>query len=192
MFSRLFDFLICGVVGYLVGSIPSGVLLARLFGWPDPRAYGSGHTGAMNVSRGAGKVALVIVMLVDMLKGLAAVLIVSELWANPWAITLAGIAAVAGHNWPVWLRFRGGMGLSTGAGAMITLAWPVVVVAAASLAAIRILLIRHTPRATIAASLTIPPALWLFDYPPQIFWLGTGIAVLIIVRHMSDWNRQYS
>jgi len=186
-----FVLLISGVIGYLIGSIPSGVLLARLFGWPDPRVHGSGHTGAMNVSRGAGKSALVIVMLVDMLKGAAVVLSASLLWANPWAITVAGIAAVAGHNWPLWLRFRGGMGLSSGAGAVLTVAWPVVLVAAASLAVLRVLLIRHTPRATIAASLTISPMLWLIGSSPPIFWLGTGIAVLIIVRHMSDWNRRY-
>ncbi len=104
----------------------------------------------------------------------------------------AGIAAVIGHNWPVWLRFRGGMGLATGAGAVISLAWPVVLIAAASLVIIRLLIIRHSPRATIAASCIIPVALWLLHYPPPIFWLGTGIALLIVMRYSSDWNRKYT
>lgn len=188
---NLIGALACMAAGYVVGSIPSGVLLARQFGWPDPRNHGSGHTGALNVSRGAGKGALVIVLLVDAVKGLAAVLIAPLLWDSPWAVTAAGIAAVAGHNWPVWLRLRGGMGLATSAGAVITLAWPVVLIAAASLALIRFLIIRHSPRAVIAASFTIPLALWLLRYPPPIFWLGTGIAMLVITRHASDWDRRY-
>lgn len=183
--------LICVAAGYLIGSIPSGVLLARLFGWPDPRNHGSGHTGALNVSRGAGKGALAVVLIVDAAKGLAAVLVAPLLWDNPWAVTAAGLAAVAGHNWPVWLRFQGGMGLATGVGAMVTLAWPVVLIAAGSLAIIRFLIIRHSPRATIVASFTIPVALWLFRSPPPIFWLGTGIAALAIMRHAGDWDRKY-
>lgn len=188
----LIGVLACVVVGYGVGSIPSGVLLAWLCGWPDPRNHGSGHTGALNVSRGAGKGALMLVLLFDAAKGLAAVLIAPLMWASPWAVTAAGLAAVIGHNWPVWLRFRGGMGLATGIGAVILLAWPVVLVAAISLAIIRFLIIRHSPRATIAASFTIPVALWLLHSPPPIFWLGTGIAALAIIRHASDWNRQYN
>jgi glycerol-3-phosphate acyltransferase PlsY len=131
-------------------------------------------------------------LIVDAAKGLAAVLIAPLVWGNPWATTAAGLAAVIGHNWPVWLRFRGGMGLATGIGAVITLAWPVVLVAAVSLTIIRFLIIRHSPRATIVASFTIPLALGLLRYPPPIFWLGTGIAALAIMRHASDWDREYS
>lgn len=183
---------LAAVVGYLVGSIPTGVLLARLFGWPDPRNHGSGHTGALNVSRGAGKGALVIVMVADMLKGLAAVLPAGILSSNPWAITLAGIAAVAGHAWPVWLRFRGGMGLATGFGAVLSRSWPASLIGLVALIGIRLLIIHHTPRASIAAMLTVPPTLWLLGAPPPTFWLGTGCALLIALRHTSDWNRQYN
>ncbi len=181
----------CVAAGYLLGSVPSGVLLARLFGWPDPRTHGSGHTGALNVSRGAGKGALVLVFLADVAKGLVAALLAPYLWNNPWAVTAAGIAAVIGHNWPVWLHFRGGMGLATSIGAAVLAAWPVVLVAAVSLAMIRFLIIRHSPRATIVASLTIPVTMRLLGYPTPIFWLGTGIATLAILRYASDWNRKY-
>jgi glycerol-3-phosphate acyltransferase PlsY len=185
------ELFVAGMVSYLLGSIPSGVLLARLFGWPDPRTYGSGHTGGLNVSRGAGKRALVIVMLADVLKGLAAVLAALHLSANPWAIPVAGMAVVAGHNWPLWLRFKGGMGLSTALGATITLIWPVVLAAATLLVVVRFLLIRHTPRAAIIALLVVPPMLWLLRYPPALFWSGTGIVALLIARHAADWNRNY-
>src|SRR5574337_843168 len=106
------------VSGYLLGSIPMGVILARVFGWDDPRHYGSGHTGAMNVSRRAGRSALVIVLLADLLKGALAVLLAQFMTIDPWAVTIAGIMAVLGHCWPVWLNFRGGMGLATGMGAV--------------------------------------------------------------------------
>src|SRR5512143_139942 len=115
--------ILVAAIAYLLGSIPMGVLLARLFGWDDPRTHGSQHTGAMNVSRRAGKAALVIVLLADFLKGVAAVLIAPLVWGSPAAVPLAGVAAVTGHCWPVWLGFKGGMGLATGMGAVAVYAW---------------------------------------------------------------------
>ena len=92
------------LLGYLIGSIPTGVLLARIFGWPDPREHGSGHTGGLNSLRGGGPAAGVIVMLADIAKGAAAVLLAKAAFPHPYAITVAGIFAVVGHNWPIWLR----------------------------------------------------------------------------------------
>ncbi|HEC22044.1 MAG TPA: glycerol-3-phosphate acyltransferase, partial [Chloroflexi bacterium] len=106
------------VAGYLLGSIPTGVLLARLFGWPDPRTHGSGHIGGLNSLRGGGLVAGVLVALGDLAKGFAAVWLAEHLSPGPWAIPLGGVAAVIGHNWPVWLGFSGGMGLATAGGAV--------------------------------------------------------------------------
>jgi acyl phosphate:glycerol-3-phosphate acyltransferase len=178
-------------LGYLLGSVPMGVLLSRLFGWDDPRTHGSGHTGAMNVSRRGGKVALVVVLIADTLKGLAAVSIASLISANPWAVPLAGIAAVAGHCWPVWLHFRGGMGLATGMGAVVIYAWVAVLFAGVGLAIIRFLIVKHTPRAVIVAALLVVPAAWLMRLSPPIFVLTAGIAMLIAARHTVDWGRKY-
>jgi glycerol-3-phosphate acyltransferase PlsY len=189
--SEVLNLILVGIAGYLLGSIPMGVLLSRLFGWADPRTYGSGHTGALNVSRRAGKVGLAVVMLADVVKGLAAVLIAPVISANPWAIPMAGSLAVAGHCWPVWLRFRGGMGLMTGMGAVVAYAWPVVVFAVATVAIMRFVIIKHMPRSVIATTLLILPAAWLLHLGPPIFVLTAGVALLIAARHTIDWNRKY-
>ena len=141
------DLLAAAGIGYMLGSVPMGVLLARVFGWPDPRTHGSRHTGAMNVSRGGGKAALAIVLIADMLKGLAAIWIVLQLLT----VLAAGL----------------------------------------SLAVIRLLIIKHTPRATIAVSTVIPITLLLTHASWPVFWLGTGIAILASLRHSTDWNRVY-
>jgi len=185
------DLLAAAGIGYMLGSVPMGVLLARVFGWPDPRTHGSRHTGAMNVSRGGGKAALAIVLIADMLKGLAAIWIVLQLLTHPYAITVAGLMVVIGHIFPVWLRFSGGMGLAPGVGTMLLLSPITVLAAGLSLAVIRLLIIKHTPRATIAASTVIPITLLLTHAPWPVFWLGTWIAILASLRHATDWNRVY-
>ncbi len=177
--------------GYLLGSIPMGVLLARWLGWPDPRYHGSGHTGALNVSRGAGLVALFVVGAADVLKGLAAVGLASQLSANPWAVAGAGIAAVAGHNWPVWLGFSGGMGLSASAGALVMHAPLAILITGIVLLAVRLLVIKHSPRAVIASMAAVPPLLILLHVPAPTFWLAVGCAALIALRYTSNWNRVY-
>ena len=179
------------VAGYLIGSVPSGVLLARAFGWPDPRAHGSGHTGALNVSRAAGRGALLLVVLADLLKGAFAVWLGSHLPLNPWSAVAAGLGAIVGHNWPVWLNFRGGMGLATGAGA-VGLLWPLAVVAAAAILIAALLVLRHPPRAAVVTFFVLPVVLWLLPVAPHVFWLATGGGLVIALRHLSDWNREYA
>jgi glycerol-3-phosphate acyltransferase PlsY len=188
----VFDLIIAGLAGYLIGSIPMGVLLARVFGWPDPRGHGSGHTGGLNVARGAGTAAGVAVGVADLLKGLAAVLLAGALFENPWAVTGCGIAAVAGHNWPVWLRFRGGMGLAAAAGAMLTRSWLTLVIAIAVAALLRFVVIKHSPRATIAAMIAVPLILLLLRVDAPTFWLGAGMALLVALRYSTNWNRRYN
>ncbi len=182
---------LAAAAAYLLGSIPMGVLLSRLFGWDDPRTHGSQHTGALNVSRRAGKVALAVVLLADFLKGLAAVLVAPLLWSSPWAVPLAGIAVVAGHCWPVWLRFEGGMGLASGMGAVAAYAWPAVLFAGAALAIIRFVILKHTPRAVIAAALLTLPAAWLMRFELPVFALVASVVLLIAARHTIDWDRKY-
>ena len=180
------------VAGYLVGSIPMGVLLARLFGWPDPRTHGSHHTGGLNISRGAGVAAGALVLLLDAAKGAFAVWLATRIAPSPWAIVAGGVGAVVGHCWPVWLRFDGGMGLATGMGAVVVYAPLAVLIAAALLGALRFTLIRHTPRATIVAALLVPVALLLLRVTPPVFGLGTAVSLIIALRHTADWNRQYA
>jgi glycerol-3-phosphate acyltransferase PlsY len=111
------------LVGYLLGSVPSGVVAARVFGHADPRQFGSGKTGATNILRTVGPGAAVMVAITDILKGIAPVLLAryvifpGELWAE----TLAGFAAMLGHNYSVFIRFKGGRGVATGGGVIIAM-----------------------------------------------------------------------
>ena len=110
------------IVAYLLGSIPFGLILTRLAGGPDLRATGSGNIGATNVLRTGRKDIAVATLLLDMLKGTAAVLIAARFL--PEAAPLAALAVVIGHCFPVWLKFRGGKGVATLMGVSLGLAWP--------------------------------------------------------------------
>ena len=117
------------LLGYLLGSIPSGFLVGQWCKGIDLRTIGSGSTGATNVLRNVGKGPALAVFFVDVAKGAAAVLLARSL--NPtsalidWIQVLAGLAALAGHIWPVWLGFKGGKAVATGFGMFLGLAWPV-------------------------------------------------------------------
>ena len=128
------------VIGYLLGSIPTGLLMGRLHGI-DVRDYGSGKTGFTNALRLLGLRAAALVMAVDVAKGAAPVQIGHFLFDEPWAAALGGIAAVAGHTWPVFAGFRGGRGVATTFGAFFAMAplaaLPLLAVAGAVLAATR-------------------------------------------------------
>ena len=111
-------------VSYFIGSLPTGYLVARIFRGVDIRTVGSGSIGATNVRRLMGQGWAVFVTLVDMLKGaLALLLTVESASSDPWLLSLSALAAVLGHNYPVWLRFRGGKGVATTYGTMFFI-WP--------------------------------------------------------------------
>jgi glycerol-3-phosphate acyltransferase PlsY len=110
-------------LGYVLGSVPFGLILTRLFGAGDLRSIGSGNIGATNVLRTGRKGLAAATLLLDLLKGLAAVLVAAQLWPE-WA-ALAGLGAFLGHCFPVWLGFKGGKGVATTAGIAFGLAWPV-------------------------------------------------------------------
>jgi glycerol-3-phosphate acyltransferase PlsY len=180
------------LVAYLLGSIPFGVLAARIFGWPDPRTHGSGHTGGLNTIRGGGVLAGLLVVALDIGKGFLAVWLTTRLDPEPpiLAVALAGAAVVAGHNWPLFARFKGGMGLSTSAGAMATHAviFPVIGAVAWGLFT---LIIRHSARAVVAAAAAVLISLWLLRVDAETLWLGAAMLAVVVIRYLSDWNRTY-
>ncbi|HJM90004.1 MAG TPA: glycerol-3-phosphate 1-O-acyltransferase PlsY [Dehalococcoidia bacterium] len=127
-------------VGYLLGSVSPGLLIGRLHG-VDVREYGSGKTGVTNVLRSVGRLAAAVVFVADIGKGSVAVLVGSQLFDEPWAAALGGVAVVAGHSWPVFAGFRGGRGVATAFGAFLAIdpvaALIVLVAAGVTLAATR-------------------------------------------------------
>ena len=139
------------IAGYLIGAIPVGLLISRLFRGVDLRDYGSGKTGFTNSLRVLGLRRSLPVFLGDFGKGVAAVLLTQVYTDDPWARAAAGFAAIVGHVWPVFAGFRGGRGLLAGAGALVALN-PLAALAAIPLAGIALYLTRYVSLASITAA----------------------------------------
>jgi glycerol-3-phosphate acyltransferase PlsY len=189
------ELLLAAVWGYLLGAVPTGVLVSRALRGTDVRRQGSGHTGGLNVSRVAGFWAGALTAVGDALLGVGAVAGAPLLAENPWAATVAGVAAVVGHDWSVFIRFGGGIGLSSLGGALLVLAPLHTLGAAAALVVFWLILVRllhvHRARCTILAMVLIGPLLWMMGTPPHTVLLGVLGGVVVIVKTLPDWSRQY-
>ena len=178
-------FAIAFAVGYLLGSIPFGVVLTRLAGLGDIRAIGSGNIGATNVLRTGNKFLAAATLLLDGGKGAAAALL-GGLYGPDMAVTAAA-AAVIGHMFPLWLRVRGGKGVATVLGVLLAIAWPVGLACCAIWLAVAALL-RFSSLAAIVALAASPfLAWWLAD--PQRAELTGFLALLVILRHHANIRR---
>ena len=178
--------------GYLLGSVPWGVILTRMVGLGDIRAIGSGNIGATNVLRTGNKGLAAAVLLLDAAKGAFAVGIFHFYLGPPGAAVWAGLGAVIGHMFPVWLGFKGGKGGATGLGVMLALAWPVGVVACVVWLVVAGVA-RMSSLATLAAFAAMPVAavsLWWFVLAPApVVWLALAIGALVFGRHHENIRR---
>lgn len=179
------------VLAYLLGSIPVGVLVARRRD-VDVRAEGSGNIGATNVARTTGKKVGAAVLLADALKGAVAMLLALALdlegRSGSYAVALVGVAVIAGHCFPVWLRFRGGKGVATALG-VFAVAAPGALVVAASVFAAVVSLSRIVSLGSISAALVMPLFLALSGGEPALVSLGAGAAAIVIVQHRQNLRR---
>ena len=176
-------------VGYLLGSIPFGIILTRLFGAGDLRQIGSGNIGATNVLRTGRKELAAATLILDGAKGAAAVLLarhfMPELGQD--GAMIAGAAAKVGHCYPVWLKFRGGKGVATLLGLSFALAWPIgLVFAAAWLGAV--LLARISSLGGMVGAVSAPVAALGFGYPVYAIGLA-GLAAIVLWRHRENIAR---
>ena len=174
------------LLGYAIGSIPFGLLLTRAAGMGDVRNIGSGNIGATNVLRTGNKGLAAGTLLLDLLKGLAPVLIAERLGGEVAAAFAAG-AAVLGHCFPVWLGFKGGKGVATNAGVAFGLAWPVGLAYAFVWLSV-LAIFRISSLAGMAAVVAAAAAAPLFGYP-QFFPVLAAIALLIIYLHRANIAR---
>jgi len=174
------------LLGYLIGSIPFGLLLTRAAGMGDVRKIGSGNIGATNVLRTGNKGLAAGTLLLDLLKGLAPVLIAERLGGEVAAAFAAG-ASVLGHCFPVWLGFKGGKGVATNAGVAFGLAWPVGLAYAFVWLSV-LAIFRISSLAGMAAVVAAAAAAPLFGYP-QFFPVLAAIALLIIYLHRANIAR---
>lgn len=184
--------LISASIGYLLGSVPFGYLLVRIFHGEDIRQTGSGNIGATNVSRTSLALGIV-TLLLDAAKGLVAVLLARFLFpGNMLAIGVAALFAVVGHVFPVWLKFRGGKGVATGLGSFILLAPKSVVICIAIFLAL-VALFRYVSLASMTAVALLPVLIFvLTPRMPQLALVALLAALLILVQHRGNMGRLLS
>ena len=189
-------YIVIAVAAYLLGSIPTGYLVARARGI-DIRAVGSGNIGATNVFRMVGKTAGVFALVVDGLKGYAACT-----WLSDWVLTLlggpttstelcrilAGLTAVLGHNFTCWLKFKGGKGIATSAGVYFALA-PLAAGIALVTGIVTAVLTRYVSIASIAAAVALPTAVWFTKDSLFLGIVTTALGLLAIFKHRSNIQR---
>jgi glycerol-3-phosphate acyltransferase PlsY len=175
-------------VGYLFGSIPFAFLLVRRGGGRDLRTWGSGNLGAANVLRTSGVGAGVTVALLDMGKGALSVLLAG--WLAPWAPApaVAGLAAIVGHVYPVWLGFRGGKGVATACG-VFALLTPLAILPAAGVFVIVVWATRLVSLGSLAGTLLLPPVAWLTGAPAPVVVAAGAAALIIVSRHRPNLVR---
>jgi acyl phosphate:glycerol-3-phosphate acyltransferase len=179
---------------YLLGSIPFGLLIVKARGGPDIRSLGSGNIGASNVTRNAGAFAGVLTLLLDAGKGYLAVWLAARFTgANVHWMMAAAVAAVIGHVFPVWLRFKGGKGVATSLGVFLPLCWQAVA-AAAVVWLLVVAFWRYASLGSIAAAAAMPVLIYLFyaprHAPPTYVSLSTiFIALLVLAKHRANMER---
>ncbi|MCG6858164.1 MAG: glycerol-3-phosphate 1-O-acyltransferase PlsY [Salaquimonas sp.] len=166
------------LAGYLLGSIPFGLLLTRIAGFGDLRGIGSGNIGATNVLRTGNKALAATTLALDTLKGTAAVLLCG--YFSPEAGLVAGLGAFVGHCFPVWLKFRGGKGVATFLGILIAVAWPVAIAFAAIWLAVAAIT-RYSSLSALTAMTATPVILW--------WWAGPVPALLFVILAALSWYR---
>lgn len=180
-------FIPSAAIGYLLGSIPFGFLLAKLAGYGDIRRIGSGATGATNVLRTGHRWLALLTLLLDAAKGMAAVWLAAWIFAGGEAALIAGTAAVVGHVFPVWLGFKGGKGVATAVGVILALSWQVGLIVC-----VIWLLIALVSRISSVASLTAvtaAPLLMWWMSGDQAALFALAISALVIISHRENIAR---
>lgn len=174
--------------GYLLGSLPFGLWLGKWFYGTDLREHGSKNTGATNAYRVLGRVPAFWVFFLDTAKGMAGVYLGSLVTGNPYAEVFGGIAAICGHNWSLFLGFKGGRGVATGLGVIALLA-PQVTVIVFAVWALIVYVTRYVSLASIVAAALVPPLMWFFQASAEVLLFGFAAAAFVILRHRPNIER---
>ena len=175
-------------LGYLLGSMPNGYLAGRWLKGIDLRQCGSGSTGATNVLRNVGKGPALVVFLLDVGKGALAVLLAKSFGLNDWVQVLAGLAALAGHIWPMWLGWKGGKAVATGLGMFLGLAWPVGLTCFGLFMAV-ISLSRIVSLSSVIAAIGLPVLMVISGNSSAYVVVSLVASVLVLWRHRSNIER---
>ena len=176
------------LLGYVFGSIPCGLWLVQAFHGIDIRNYGSGNIGTTNVFRTVGPKTAAAVLAGDMLKGILALYIVSKFMADPSVVAITALGALLGHNYSLFLGFKGGKGVATGLGLFLyMLPWGAL--AGFTVWVLIVLITRYVSLGSVVAALVAAAAGWYLKYPLPYAVFGTLACLFVIIRHKDNINR---
>ena len=181
-------FLACAA--YLLGTFPSAFIIGKIFGGLDIRATGSGNVGAMNTAREVGILPGVLPLLLDLLKALFAVYLATRLGTCSYMPLIAGLLVILGHNYNVFLKFKGGKGLASLAGVLMIIS-PIIILYLMILYLILIFLVKDTNAAAGVGILSLPLFLGLKTGDPAGYVIGAAIAFLIFLKHQKDFKAYF-
>jgi acyl phosphate:glycerol-3-phosphate acyltransferase len=186
----ILPYLVFPLLGYLCGSLPFAIWITHFAKQVDVRESGSGHATTTNTIRQAGFGWGALVLVLDITKGFVPTYLAIHYTGNNWIIAMTAALAVAGHCWPLFAQFRGGMGLATFGGALLAASWFGFVIAMGLLLALTLIL-RHGARASVLAGILVGPLFWLINLRGTELWIAVAGGLVIAFRFLIDWNRQY-
>jgi acyl phosphate:glycerol-3-phosphate acyltransferase len=178
------------LLGYLSGSLPFSVWVTRFAKGMDVREAGSGHATTTNTIRQAGFGWGALVAILDVAKGFIPTLFALNYSTENWVIVLTAAMGVVGHCWPLFAKFRGGMGIAPFAGALFAVNWFSVLIGLGLLLTL-LLTLRHGARAGVLTGVLIAPLFWLFNFRGLEFWIALACGLVMAYRFLIDWNRKY-
>ncbi len=184
----ILHFLLGFVLGHVCGSIPSGLWLVQAFHGIDIRNYGSKNIGTTNVFRTVGPKTAVLVLAADALKGIVAVAIVSHFFANPLLDVVTALGALLGHNYSLFLGFKGGKGVATALGLLIFL-MPKVALGSFGVWLVLVLLTRYVSLGSVVAAIVTPLLAWHLAYPTAYVGFAAIAAFFVVLRHKENIHR---
>lgn len=184
----ILHFLLGSVLGHVCGSVPSGLWLVQAFHGIDIRNYGSKNIGTTNVFRTVGPKTAVLVLIADAFKGILAVGIMSYFFHNPLLDVVTALGALLGHNYSLFLGFKGGKGVATALGLLIFM-MPKVAVASFGIWLVCVLLTRYVSLGSIMAAIFTPPLAWYLGYPSAYVIFSVVAAFFVVLRHKENIHR---
>lgn len=176
------------VIGYMVGAIPVGIIIVRIFGGLDPRTVGSLNIGATNVRRTSGNLAGILTLAGDIFKGIIPTFLAYYLGWEPIYVSAVGLFAFLGHLYPVFLKFKGGKGVATACGVFLIIS-PISLFLSVLVLVFILLITRYVSLGSILAAIAMPVGLGVFDNDPIYVTLGVVIAFFIILKHSDNIKR---
>lgn len=177
------------LLGYFIGSIPFGLILTKMAGYGDIRKIGSGNIGATNVLRTGNKTLALITVLCDASKAGIAAIIARSIFSNSvTAALIAGAFGVLGHNFPIWLKFKGGKGVASTFGFILATCWPVALIALV-IWLVMAFTFKYSSLSALTAAVLVPVVSFFLAPTAEYTWFYTAIVVLVIVRHHANIKR---